>query len=181
MNAFLPKGYKVPESEGNYYKFGQGDNRFRILSSAITGWECWTKDSKPVRQKEAWESRPEGIKMNDSGQFQKHFWAFIVYNYDANKAQIMELTQKSIMGAIQAYNENPKWGDPTKYDLVVDRKGEGLETEYTTIAEPHSPAPVVDISKINLNALYEGADPWISEGNYEQIKYPEAPEEVTPF
>lgn len=158
--TFLPTNYEAPKAEGNYFKLQKGENRFRILGPAITGWEYWTKDSKPVRSKEAWEEVPENAKRNDNGGFQKHFWAFPVWNYDASKVQIMELTQKSIQGAIQAYVENKKWGDPTGYDLVVTRVGDGLETEYTTIAEPHSEAPKADASKIDLQALFKGEDPF---------------------
>ena len=106
----------------------------------------------------------------------KHFWAFPVWNYDASRVQVMELTQKSIMGSIKSYVENKKWGDPTGYDLVVTRTGEGLETEYTTIAEPHSPAPKADISKVNAKALFGGGDPFSehSWGEMETgIEYPD--------
>lgn len=178
MNTFLPTNYSMPESEGNYFKLKKGENRFRILSSAITGWEYWTTDKKPVRSVEAWEEVPADAKRNEKGAFQKHFWAFVVYNYEAKKPQIMELTQKSIMGAIEAYVENKKWGDPKQYDLVVTRTGDGMETEYTTIAEPHSEAPKADISKINLAALLKGEDPFaVAHDNQEggDIK----PEDVT--
>lgn len=87
----------------------------------------------------------------------------------------MEITQKTIQDAIEAYVENPKWGDPTKYDLVVKATGDGLEREYTTIAEPHSPAPEADIQKINLDALFFSEDPFTSERTLgaEKAKYPD--------
>lgn len=161
MNDFLPKDYEAPISEGNYFKFKKGENRFRVLSSAVVGWEYWTKANKPVRSKDAWEDEPIDAKVNEkTGQFQKHFWAFVVYNYDAKKVQIMEITQKTIQEAIEAYVANTKWGHPTGYDLVINASGDGLEREYTVIAEPHSPAPEADISQINLQALFSGSEPF---------------------
>lgn len=157
---FLPKNYEAPKPNSGYYKFVKGENRFRILSHAIVGFEYWTKDSKPVRQKEAWEEVPQDAKRNDNGGFQKHFWAFVVWNYELARPQILEITQRTIQDAIEAYVENKKWGDPTKYDLVVNASGDGLEREYQVIAEPHSPAPEADISQINLEALFQGADPF---------------------
>lgn len=157
--TFLPKNYEAPKSQGNYFKFIKGENRFRILSSAVTGFEYWNNDNKPVRSREGWEEKPADMRSDSQV---KHFWAFVVWNYDAKKAQIMEVTQKTIQYAIGAYVDNGKWGDPTKYDLVVNRTGDGLETEYTVIAEPHSEAPKADTSKINLEALFNGEDPFSS-------------------
>lgn len=167
MNDFLPKGYEVPKNTGDYLnKFPEGKTTFRILSPAITGYQYWNKEKKPIRSPEPWDERPDD--MQDGSQV-RHFWAFIVWNYDAEKAQIMELTQKTIMGPIKEYWENKKWGDPTKYDLVVSRTGKDLnDTEYTVIAEPHSTLDV-DVkgilSGINLKALYLGEDPFTSKAS----------------
>lgn len=159
---FLPKDYEAPKTEGNYFRFKKGSNTFRILSPAVVGFEYWTKANKPVRATEAWEEVPEDAKRSENGAFQKHFWAFVVWNYEAKKPQIMEITQKTIQDAIEAYVENKKWGDPTKYDLVVKAEGDGLERVYTIIAEPHSDAPEVSISGINLEALFFSEDPFTS-------------------
>lgn len=161
MNDFLPTNYEVPESEGNYFKLKKGENRFRVLGSAIVGFEYWDKNNKPVRSKLAFEEVPEDAKLNAQGQFQpKHFWAFLVWNYGAKKIQVLELTQKSIMNAVKSYVSNPKWGSPMGYDIVATREGEGLETEYTVIAEPHSEAPLLNVPDVDLTALFSGADPF---------------------
>lgn len=166
--SFLPKNYTSPAVEGNYLRLKKGTNTFRVLSDAIVGWEAWTTDNKPIRQTESWEERPDNVKRSESGQFQKEFWAFIVWNYESKKVQIMEITQRTIKDALQAYIENPKWGDIKKYDIVVKATGDGLEREYTTIAEPHSEAPKADISKINLEALLLSEDPFTSAGKLEK-------------
>lgn len=175
---FLPKNYEAPVPTGNYYKLIKGENRFRILSPAITGFEYWTKDKKPVRQPEAWEEVPEDAKRNDNGGFQKHFWAFIVYNYEAKRPQILEITQRTIQDAIEAYASNKKWGSPDTYDLVVNATGDGLEREYTIIAEPHSPKPEAEVSQINLHALFLGEDPFTSKNKPETDDYGLTKEEI---
>ncbi len=159
---FLPKDYEAPKSEGNYYKFVKGSNTFRILSPAIVGFEYWNKSNKPIRAIEAWDYVPEDAKVSENGQFQKYFMAFIVWNYEAKKPQILEITQKTVREAIEALATNKKWGDPSKYDIVVEAKGDGLEREYSVLPEPHSEAPVADISQINLQALFAGEDPFTS-------------------
>lgn len=161
MSDFLSKDYKLPETS-NYMKFQEGENTFRVLSSAIVGYEYFTKDNKPVRSREPFPTYPADIR--DGGEI-KHFWAFVVWNYSARKLQILSLTQKTIMSAIVSLVRNPKWGNPSGYDITITRKGSGMDTEYTVVPEPHSPV-AEDIKKtfmenrVNLNALYEGEDPF---------------------
>jgi hypothetical protein len=165
-NDFFPEAdYKIPTTS-NYMRFSEGDNTFRVLSSAITGWEYWTKDNKPVRRKETWSEVPDDIKEEKDGSVRiNHFWAFVVWNYDAKSVQILELTQKGIMKYIQGLTKNAKWGNPKGYDITVNRTGSGLDTEYTCMANPHSEldTDIIEIAKkkyVNLNALYSGADPF---------------------
>lgn len=159
-NNFLPTDYEAPKSEEKYFKFKEGDNRFRVLSSAIVGYEYWTLEKKPVRSKSMWEEKPANAKVNENGSFQKFFWAFIVWNYDLGKVQIMQITQKTIQEGLEALVLNKKWGDPKKYDIVIKAEGEKLDRTYQVIPEPHSDAPEADISQIKLTALYDGADPF---------------------
>lgn len=166
MNTFLPEEYKVPQAEGNYMKLQEGENTIRIMSSAIIGWEYWTKENKPVRARDKWEEMPTDIKIGKDGKATiKHFWAFVVWNYNTKKIQILELTQVSIMGAIKALVDNKKWGDPKGYDITITRTGEGMETEYQTMPNPHEDAPEEAQIKysakvIDLEALYDNGDPF---------------------
>ncbi|MEK6880728.1 MAG: hypothetical protein AABY22_14010 [Nanoarchaeota archaeon] len=138
MSNFFPSEYKLPVSS-NYMRFQEGENTFRVLSSAIVGWEYWNTDNKPVRSQEGWDERPEDVKTEKDGSYRiNHFWAFAVYNYEAKKIQILELTQKGIMKTIQGLVKNPKWGNPNGYDITVARSGSGFDTEYSTVPNPHS-------------------------------------------
>jgi hypothetical protein len=160
-NTFLPQGEKAPE--GNYMRFKEGENIFRVLSSAITGYEYWNFENKPVRLKKQPIQTPTDIRIENSKPTSvKYFWAFIVYNYGAEKKQILEVTQSSIQNAIRALVANKKWGIPQGYDLTVNRTGSGLETEYTIMPSPHSdfPTDLMGIDNINLEALFTGDDPF---------------------
>jgi hypothetical protein len=156
--SFLPTGYEAPKTGGNYMKFMKGTNRFRVLSNAIVGYEYWLDEGnqrKPVRVRE-FDEIPQGHTKDA-----KHFWAFTVYNYQEEKVQILEITQKSIMSAIEVLVKDEDWGDPKGYDIVVTRTGDGLETEYQVNPKPHSDidveAPTVDLTK-----LFTGEDPFSS-------------------
>ena len=159
---FLPEKYKVP-STSNYMKFVEGRNQFRVLSSAVIGYEYWTTDNKPVRSRELPEEVPENIKKDDKGNYRvNHFWAFLVWNYEAERAQILQLTQKSIMEMMKEYVDNPAWGDPQKYDFVVARTGAGFDTEYKVSVNPHSPMPkeAEKAPKVDLEMLFDNEDPF---------------------
>lgn len=162
METFLPKDYSAPKQGGNYFKFVKGENRFRIMSHAIVGFEYWNKDNKPVRSRTQFEGTPTDAKTDDEVFKQKHFWAFVVYNYEEKRLQIMELTQTTIMSSIEALVANKKWGSPLGYDIVVQAEGDGLEREYTVVPEPHTKAPGADTSKINLEELFVAGDPFNS-------------------
>lgn len=161
-NNFFPSNdYKLPVTS-NYMKFVEGKNKFRVLSSAIVGYEYFNTDNKPIRSRTPFDVIPDDIKKD--GRI-NHFWAFVVYNYDAKRIQILELTQKSLMTYIQNLVNDEVWGNPKGYDIVVTRKGSGLDTEYTPVANPHSPIDQkikeqFEMMKIDLNALYEGQDPF---------------------
>jgi len=160
-NDFLPQGYEPPVSGSRYMKFEEGSNKFRVMSSAIVGWEDWDNKT-PVRTKE----KPE--YSIDPARPVKHFWAFVVWNYQIEEIQILEITQAGIQKAIRGFVENADWGDPKEYDIIVSRIGKGLETEYSVMPAPHKPVPekakeMYGEQKIDLNKLYENGDPFIKD------------------
>ena len=165
MSFFPQEDYKLPVSS-NYMKFQEGDNTFRVLSSAVVGWEYWNTQNKPVRVHDKPEEIPENIKTEKDGSIKiNHFWAFAVYNYEAQKIQILELTQKGIMKTIHGLVKNPKWGDPKGYDITVTRVGTGLDTEYGAVPNPHTPLAgetkeQYEKLNIDLDGLYSGKDPF---------------------
>jgi len=171
LAKFFPEDdYQIPTTS-NYMKFKEGKNPFRVLSSAVVGYEYWRIGSdgkpEPVRSKEAFPCVPNDIQLDEKGNPTRinHFWAFIVWNYNDRRVQILQLTQKGIMKYIKSLVDNPKWGLPTGYDIVVTREGTGLDTEYSVIADPHSEIDpeIAQQAKeriINLEKLFIGEDPF---------------------
>jgi len=168
----------VPKTIGSYMKFNkEGDFRFRVLSDYIVGWESWV-DKKPIRWEGDYENPPSPDDIDSKGgdpEKIKHFWAFIVWNYEDEAVQILEITQKTIMRSLIKYHQDEDWGDFKEYDIVVSRSGMLLEdTEYSTIPKPKKPV-ASDIKEayakkpIDLTALYRGADPFVKE----EIDYPD--------
>jgi hypothetical protein len=142
-DTFFPSNYSAPSTGGaDFMKFQDGENRFRILTAPVIGWEGW-KDGKPFRREETVCSiTPEMVdvdtKFDPAGKPKiNHFWAFAAYNYAEKKVQILELTQKTIMAGIQALANDTDWGDPRKYDLNVTKVKQGDKTTYTVMNKPH--------------------------------------------
>lgn len=168
-NGFLPEGYAVPKSGGQYMKFKDGANKFRILASPIMGWQYWTQENKAVRLRKAPVGQPLDLRQNDDGSYDriKHFWAVPVWNYAESAVQILEITQATIQAGITDLVQSEDWGNPRGYDITINRKGEKLNTEYTVQPSPHKPldekiSADFESKKLNLDALFEGGDPFAS-------------------
>lgn len=161
MNAqFLPSDYISPKSNSGYTKLENGTTKIRILSMPVIGWEEWI-DNKPVRYK--MEDKPDFWR--DSLRPGKHFWAMLVWNYQANQIQIFHITQGSIRKAIESLSKDPDWMAPYFYDIKITREGEGLKTKYTVNPLPHKPVSdeiqkAFENCPCNLDALFTGEDPF---------------------
>lgn len=164
---FLPENYKSPKTSGNYTKLQKGENRIRILSKPIFGWEDWI-ENKPVRY--GMYKKPS--KSFDSKKPMRHFWAFIVYNYNDEQIQIMQVSQCTIIKGLENLCRDKDWGSPFGYDLKIVKTGEGVKTEYAVNPLPHKPVDpaileVFHERRCNLNALFAGQDPFSEEATCE--------------
>lgn len=161
--SFLPDNYQAPRSSNYYMKLVEGENRIRIMSKPIFGWEDW-KDNKPVRFR--MDSKP--AKSFDPKKPVKHFWAMVVFNYQEEQIQVLQITQASIRKSLEALCRDKDWGDPYAYDIKVMKTGEGVDTEYAVNPVPHKPVDEYIVKcyserAIYLDALFDGADPFSSE------------------
>jgi len=157
---FLPQDYQAPKTSNFYVKLVDGENKFRILTQPLLGWEDWL-DKKPVRFK--FEEKP--AKAIDPKKPVKHFWSMVVWNYLEEEIQILHITQASIRNSIESLCNDTDWGAPYFYDIKILKKGENLETEYSVNPVPHKKLPSIVMEKFNerpcnLDALIDGADPF---------------------
>jgi hypothetical protein len=166
MNSFLPKDYKSPNASDNYMKLEDGENKIRILSSPIMGWEDWL-DNKPVRYQ--MDSKPNSPASPDKPI--RHFWSMIVWNYATESIQVLNIVQAKVRKGIESLCADPDWGSPFNYDVKIVRSGDGKLTTYSVI-----PCPKKDISPYlieqfhakpcNLEALFSNGDPFATWTKY---------------
>lgn len=166
MNDFIPAGYEQPTGgAGGFTKLETGDNKFRILSAPLLLWLEW-RDGKPVRHPFTDKNNKptKGAGQNDSV---KHAWGLIVWNYKTSKIEVFELDKQDVISSILALAEKPAWGHPKNYDIIITKKGSGIDTEYMTTPEP--PSPVSDVitlayteTPIDLSQLLTGGNCFMS-------------------
>ena len=172
----LLDGYTdVPQSSssggGKYMKLTQGANQFRIVGSFedgtnIQGMLGWGEDEEGKRKPFRWKVGEEAPRK--FAEHPKQFFALLVWNYDEECLQVLELTQAKLRTEIVTLAKDEDWGDPRKYDLKIVRNGEGLETSYAMTPSPHKKRSdeineAVKSTVVDMSALYRGEDPFIGE------------------
>lgn len=160
---FLPEGYNSLTSKKAYWKpseMKEGENKLRIVQRPIAGWIDW-KDKKPYRY------RPEDKPLNsfDPEKPMKAFWNCYVWDYTRQALFILEISQQSIINSLVTFAKDEDWGDFMQYDIKIVKEGTGKETKYEVMPLPHKPLPAgavlaLEQRPVNLEALYEGKDPW---------------------
>lgn len=172
--SFLPTDYKEPV-QSNYMNFEDGENTFRVLDSAVIGWEYWSNKNVngQVKAMPTRVLKEDSIPMDEvlEGKYGLQlyfFWAFPVYNFNDHKVQILVLKQKTIRRAMQKMLDNKKWGDPKDYNFVVSKEKNGDKTEYFVSVEPKEPLDQSIIEKfqslnLDMQVWFRGDDPFKSQ------------------
>lgn len=161
--SFLPQNYEPPKSSYNYMKLQEGENKIRILTAPIMGWEDWI-EKKPIRYRQ--DEKP--AKSHDPKKPVRHFWAMVVWNYIEEKIQILYITQATVRNGIHSLCRDKDWGEPFYYDIKIVKTGEGTDTEYVVTPLPHKPVdPTIKIAffenRCCLDSLFDGGDPFSSD------------------
>jgi len=174
--SFIPKDYDKIATGDYMNKFENGPNRIRILDGPITGYEYWVDSSEYVRPRDQkiqkGDSPVRDATFDDFTVEQRNamrpFLAAVIWNYQAEKVQVMQIKQITIMRALEALALSESWGDVRDYDIVVTRTKTGnlpTDVEYSVMPEPKAALikeikDSYDSDSIRLEALYAGEDPF---------------------
>lgn len=172
--AFVPQGYTAPTSGGGFTKIESGENRFRILSNPLLMWVVWG-GGKPTRfpyDPDKKPAKPEGENASV-----KHAWGLVVYNYQTEKVEVMELDKMTLINPLLAHAQDADWGHPKHYDVIFKKEGSGKDgTKYSFVAKPKSEPKqeIVDAyleNPVDLSQLLvENGNPFLSAGSSEDKK-----------
>ena len=177
---FFEQGHEIPDRRNQFMKFVQGKNRIRFIGNPVSGFVFFgktkrddgTETVKPYRRRESEgefsleEMIDRDVRMKPDGEIegQKYFVMGLVYNYQKAKLQVLEITQKSILKALKSYVESEEYGHPSGYDLTIEKKGDGLSTEYTVVVSPPKPLSseienLIGETSCDLQKIFEGEYP----------------------
>lgn len=135
-NSFLPQGYEQPKSGGGFTTLVEGANKLRVVSDALLMWLEW-RDGKPKRHP---YTSPDNKPAKGTGQKDSvaHAWGLGVYNYKTKQIEVFELDKQGAITQLLALVQNPSWGHPKKYDIIITKSGSGMDTKYNLAPEPPS-------------------------------------------
>ncbi len=159
--SFLPSNYVAPcATSENYMKINKGENKIRILSAPILGFEEWIA-KKPVR----YRMGNQPVKATEPDGILRHFWAFLIWNYQEEKIQILNLTQATLRKKLENLSKDQEWGAPYHYDIKIIKEGEEILTKYDVNPMPHKSVRQDIINAFhakpaNLEALFDSQDPF---------------------
>nr|WKN38687.1 hypothetical protein K4G66_08225 [Tunicatimonas sp. TK19036] len=178
--TFFDKGHEIPDKRSQFMKLEPGKNRFRFIGHPVSGFLFFGKVSredgsetvKPYRRRESEgefsleEMINRNARLNKGGEMeaQKYFVLSLVYNYQKEKLQVLEITQKSILKALKSYVDSEEYGHPAGYDITLEKRGENLNTEYTLIVSPPKPLSETIVQQMgelscDLEKIFEGEYP----------------------
>lgn len=161
---------------GDYFRMkdlrGYPDKQadIRILQRFIHGWEVWCRDGKPHRAatRDALPLESEWRIENGKRDEPKPFWVSAVWNHAKGRVQVFSFTQGTIYNQLKSLLDNKRWGPLDAYDVTIQVKGEGLETEYNVTPNPKEPLPeavkqewaALSASWVGPVALFSGGNPF---------------------
>ena len=184
MSNPFDKNYKVPQRPSNYMRWQDGANKFRIINAkeSIAGYEAWDKrGDKPVVKRWTLDGETEGtsnmliadsfaIEGDPNGKTERAriFWSLVVWNYQTENIEVLNITQYSIRKELTALSKNEDWGVIDTFNITVNREKTGnknTDVEYTVNPSPHTgiSKEIIEAYKekqVNLQALFTNDDPF---------------------
>lgn len=124
MKKITYENYKKPS---DFMGLSQGENRIRIVSSGVFGYQHGMKTAR------GWVNLgvcPEDDTCENckKGHEPKKVWKWLVFDYSDQRTKLIDAGP---MIGNQVCDIASKHGDPQEYDILIKRVGEGLKTEYT--------------------------------------------------
>jgi hypothetical protein len=172
-NAFIPKGYDIPQSGGKFFRMEE-TNRLRILSKEpLFGWQYFDVDNKPHLFR--FDEKPTASQLSDMKEDGRlmHVWIMLVYNTVLKETQLWTLPQATIMKELKNLSEDPDFGHPNEYDIKIDKDGTGMKTKYTiksvvrpfNVGTPEDTEIILDEAREiekRLDCVFTGGNPFDS-------------------
>ena len=131
-----------------YLKLVHGINRVRVVSNPYETKIHWEETNDGGKKKVIC---PEGnCPICKAGHVpQKRYQVLVLDRNDESKLKILE-GGVSIFTQIKKFAADEDYGDPTKYDLKIEKSGQGRDTAYSVVAVPNK-TELTDAEKAAIN------------------------------
>ena len=159
ITSTIPDNFEPQSKNSNYLRLTPGSHRIRVLSDALAGYEWWEDTDAGGRT-------PKRIPLDghppvEFAEDVKKFLAFVVWNYEIERLQVLEITQSSIQKELKALEKDKEWKDLKTFDILIERTGvDKNTTKYRVSPKPHSElSKEIEEAKKGLpvlEALFEG-------------------------
>ena len=175
---FIPTDYQE-KTPGKYSRIQDGENKFRILSEGIVGFEYWVspngdileatsrrqKGDKPVRVKTFQETFNAGADIHS-----RPFSAFKVWNYQTEQIEVLQIGKITINRRLEELTKDADWADISSYDIVIKRIKGATPQDTRYEVSPKLPKPldakikqVAASEAVDLSELFRGGNPFSKE------------------
>lgn len=159
-------GNKKEANKDLWLKLDEGDNEIRLVTQPyqflIHKYKKDPNDKKDFGQKVYCSAIHGSCPLCSLGDKAKPRWLLGVISRKTNTYKILDISF-AVFSHIRKLAKNPKWGDPTKYDLniVVDKNGgaTGYYTVQPLSKEPLSAADQVIKDNADLDELKRKVTP----------------------
>jgi hypothetical protein len=137
----------------DFMQLEEGSNPVRLVTSPYQFYIHWTKDATGANRKVRCSTRD--CPLCQQGEQASARWYVMAINRKTEKPAVLEMGPQ-IFKQIVGLSKKPKWGDPKKYDLDIERQPKGSQPLYVVSPEPHS--ELTDEEKAMLKAFSEHVD-----------------------
>jgi hypothetical protein len=139
-------GNKKESNKDIWLKLDEGENEVRLITQPFQFLvHKYKKDETDKFGQKVYCSAVHGsCPLCDMGDKAKPRWLLGVISRKTNTYKILDISY-AIFSTVRKLAKNPKWGDPTKYDLniVVDKQG-GATGYYSVQPVPKEPLSAAD-------------------------------------
>ena len=140
---------------------GEEGNPVRMITSPYQFYSHWTTDETGAERKV--RCAMDGCPLCQRGEKATARWLVGVIDRRAGKPAILEIGPQ-IFKQILGLSKKPKWGDPRKFDLVIERKPKNSQPLYETSPEPKEALSDLDkamakefLAKVDLTKMSAAA------------------------
>ncbi|MFA5024035.1 MAG: hypothetical protein WC523_03725 [Patescibacteria group bacterium] len=117
----------------DFMNLEEGSNPVRIITSPYQFYIHWASDATGANRKVRCAS--DGCPLCQQGERAVARWFVGVLNAKTGKPAILEIGPQ-IFKQMHAFFKNPKWGDPRKYNIDIQRQPKGSQPLYIVTPEP---------------------------------------------